>query len=100
MNERALNLPAMPDAPQRVSVELSLAQLEAAYRKSLWTIVGHGVFFIACCTVAILARRAFKMPPVLLTVVFFVALVLFGGDIWRFFSCRRRLRRAREANSH
>ncbi len=75
-----------------------LATIERAYRKSLWTIIGHGVFFVFCCAVAILARRMIKMPPALLTMVFVVALLLFGGDIWRFLSNRRRLRRAREAN--
>ena len=76
------------------------ATVEAAYRKALWTIIGHGVFFAVCCTVAIIARRMFKMPPALLTVVFFVALLLFGGDLWRFVSCRRRLRRLQEENSN
>ena len=74
-----------------------LATLEAAYRKMLWTIIGHGVFFFICCAVAVIARRMFKMPPALLTVVFIVALLLFGGDILRFMSCRRRLRQLRES---
>ena len=76
-----------------------LATLEAAYRKSLRTIIGHAVFFIICCTVAVILRRMFKMPPALLTVAFIVALVLFGGDILRFLSYRRRLRRIRESLS-
>ncbi len=74
-----------------------LATLELAYRKIRWTIIGHAVFFVACCVIAVVARSMIKMPPALLTMVFLVALLLFGGDIWRFFSCRRRLRRAREA---
>ena len=73
-----------------------LADLEIAYRKSLWTIIGHGVFFLVCCAIAIIARRLFKMPPALLTMVLVVALLLFGGDLWRFLSYRRRLRRMRE----
>jgi hypothetical protein len=73
-----------------------LVTLEAAYRKLRWTMLGHGVFFVVCCTVAIVARRMFKMPPALLTVAFIVALLLFGGDVWRFLSFRRRVRRARE----
>lgn len=72
------------------------AALEAAYRKAFWTIIGHSVFFVLCCTVAVLARRLFKMPPALLTVAFLAALLLFGGDFWRFLSYRRRLRRLRE----
>lgn len=73
-----------------------LATLEAAYRKSRFTIIGHAVFFFICCVVAVLARRMLKMPPALLTVVFIVALLLFGGDLLRFLSYRRRLRRLRD----
>jgi len=73
-----------------------LATLEAAYRKSRFTIIGHAVFFFICCVVAVVARRLFKMPPALLTVVFIVALLLFGGDLLRFLSYRRRLQRLRD----
>jgi len=66
---------------------------ETAYRKALFTIIGHGIFFVVCCAVAVIARRMFKMPPALLTVVFAVALLLFGGDLLRFVSTRRRLAR-------
>jgi hypothetical protein len=76
-----------------------LATLEAAYRKALWTIIGHGIFFVACCAVAVIVRGMTKMPPALLTMVFVVALLLFGGDIWRFLSCRRRLAQFLEENS-
>jgi hypothetical protein len=72
------------------------ATLEAAYRKALWTIIGHSVFFVVCCVIAIVARKMFKLPPALLTVAFFAALILFGGDFWRFISYRRRLRHLRE----
>ena len=67
------------------------AALHAAYRKALFTIISHGIFFVVCCTVAVLARKMLKMPPSLLTVVFAVALVLFGGDLFRFLRHRRRL---------
>lgn len=77
----------------------NFATLHAAYRKSLFTIIGHGVFFAVCCAVAIIARRMFNLPPTLLTVVFAVALVLFGGDLIRFFRHRRRLQRFLTANS-
>ena len=73
--------------------------IQLAYRKALWTIIGHGVFFVACCVFAIALRRLFKLPPALLTVAFFVALLLFGGDLWRFVRCRRKLRRLEEQNS-
>ena len=73
-----------------------LAALEAAYRKSFWTIIGHTVFFVGCCAITVLARRMFNLPPALLTVAFLAAVLLFGGDFWRFISYRRRLRRLRE----
>jgi hypothetical protein len=80
-------------------VMTELAALEIAYRKARRTIIGHAVFFVICCTVAIVLRRMFNMPPALLTVVFFVALILFGGDLLRFLSYRRQLRRMRESLS-
>lgn len=73
-----------------------LAAAEASYRKAMWKIIGHAVFFVVCCVVAILARRMFKLPPALLTVAFFVAVVLFGGDFWRFLAMRRRVRKLRK----
>jgi hypothetical protein len=85
--------------PRRVVTD-DLGLAEAAYRKALWTVIGHGVFFTACCVVAIIARRMFKMPPALLTMVFFVALLLFGGDFWRFIRCRSQLRRLRDEHSN
>ena len=75
---------------------MDLATLEVAYRKSRRTVIGHAVFFVLCCTIAVVLRRMFKMPPALLTVVLIVALALFGGDILKFLSYRRQLRRMRE----
>lgn len=83
-------------AAPRIDDIKDLATLEVAYRKSRFTIICHAAFFIGCCVLAVFARRMTKMPPALLTVVFVVALLLFGGDILRFFSYRRRLRRLRE----
>jgi isoprenylcysteine carboxyl methyltransferase (ICMT) family protein YpbQ len=82
-----------------MSTTHELAAAEAAYRKALFTVIGHGVFFVACCAVAVIARRMFKMPPALLTVVFAVALLLFGGDLFRYFSTKRRLARLRAAQA-
>ncbi len=67
------------------------ALLHAAYRKALFKIISHAVFFVLCCTIAVIARKMLKMPPSLLTVVFAVALILFGGDLFRFLRNRRRL---------
>jgi cytochrome c biogenesis protein CcdA len=76
------------------NAELNAA--EAAYHKILWTILGHTAFFVVCCVIAIILRRMSRLPPALLSVAFFVALVLFGGDFIRFIRCRSRLRRLRE----
>ena len=81
-------------------LDTELATAEAAYRKILRTILGHSVFFIICCVLAIVLRRMFKLPPALLTVAFIVALLLFGGDLIRFISCRSRVRRLREQHAH
>ena len=76
------------------------AAIEAGYRKAFWTIIGHAIFFVVCVVVAVVARRMFKMPPALLTVAFFAALILFGGDFWRFLAYRRKRRQLREQNDH
>lgn len=75
------------------------AALVAAYRKSRFTMICNGAFFIGCCVIAVVVRKMIGMPPALLTVVFAVALVLFGGDILRFLALRRRYRRLLEQNS-
>jgi hypothetical protein len=75
------------------------AALAAAYRKSRFALICNGVFFFVCCAVAVIVRKMIGMPPALLTVVFAVALVLFGGDIMRFLSLRRRYRRLLAQNS-
>ena len=46
------------------------AMIQALYRKALWTIIGHGVFFVACVAVAVIARRMFKMPLISLEIPF------------------------------
>jgi cytochrome c biogenesis protein CcdA len=83
-------------AGTRHDARAELATLETAYRKSRRTVIGHTVFFVVCCTIAVILRHIFRMPPALLSVVFGVALVLFGGDVFRFLSQRRRLRQMRE----
>jgi cytochrome c biogenesis protein CcdA len=88
----------VPDA-KAVLVDVDdLATVEAGYRKALWTIIGHSAFFVLCCIIAIIVRRFLKLPPALLTVAFGVAVILFGGDFWRFLSFRRRRRKLRAAH--
>lgn len=67
--------------------------IRSAYRRALWTLVGHGIFVGACVALAALARRVFRLPPALLGVALIVALVVFGGDIMRFLRLRERVRR-------
>jgi hypothetical protein len=73
-----------------------LATLQVAYRRALFTVLGHSVFFVVCCVFAIILRRMMNLPPALLSVAFVVALVLFAGDFWRFLAYRRRLRQLRD----
>ena len=78
-----------------------ISRMEEAYRRSKWTIIGHTVFLVACCIGAFLLRRLFRLPPLFLFVVLVVALIVFGGDIMKFFYRRnevRRLRAARDAS--
>jgi len=75
------------------------AAIAAAYRKARFSMICNGVFFFVCCAVAVIVRKMIGMPPALLTVVFAVALVLFGGDILRFLSLRRRYRRLLEQST-
>jgi hypothetical protein len=76
--------------------EKEFAALEAAYRRSLFTILSHSIFLFVCCVAAVLLRRMFNMPPALLSTVFIVALLLFGADFVRFVNIRRKLQQARE----
>jgi cytochrome c biogenesis protein CcdA len=80
--------------------ESEFAAVVQAYRKARWTIVGHAVFVVVCCVGVVMLRRAFRLPSALLGVVFIVALIVFGGDIMKFFRCRDRLRRLTEDQSH
>ncbi|MDP3073253.1 MAG: hypothetical protein Q8N18_23380 [Opitutaceae bacterium] len=75
------------------------AALLAAYRKAIWKMIGLGVFFALCFAIVFLARRAGKLPPAVLTLPLIAALLLFGVDLFRFVSLRRRVREMREASS-
>lgn len=78
-----------------------LAEVERAYRKARWAMVGHVLFLAIVCGGAIFLRRIFKMPPALLGVAIIVALVVFGGDIMNFMRLRDRRRRLAESgDSH
>ena len=77
----------------------NLAEVERAYRKARWTMLGHVIFLGLCCGAAVMLRRVFKLPPALLGVVFIVALIVFGGDIMNFLRLRDRRRRLAESSN-
>jgi uncharacterized integral membrane protein len=74
-----------------------IAEVEQAYRRARWTLIGHMVFLLACSLGAMVIRRFFKMPAAVIGTAIIVALLLFGGDVMRFFRCRDRLRRLHAA---
>lgn len=72
-----------------------LAQLEMNYRKSRRTVLGHFIFLLVCCIVALWLRRIFGFPPILAWTVFAVAGVVFARDIANFFILRYKVIRLR-----
>lgn len=72
-----------------------LAQIEMNYRKSRRTVLGHFVFLLVCCLVALSLRRFFGFPPILAWTVFLVAGVVFARDIGNFFLLRYKVIRLR-----
>lgn len=75
------------------------AAIVSAYRRARFVLICNGAFFLVCCVVAIVVRKMVGMPPAFLTVVFAVALLLFGSDIVRFLILRRKYRRVLETHS-
>ncbi|HEX2854190.1 MAG TPA: hypothetical protein VHO24_13215 [Opitutaceae bacterium] len=73
----------------------NLEQLEMSYRKSRRTVLGHFVFLLVCCIVAVALRRFFRFPPILAWTVFVVAGVVFARDIGNFFLLRYKVIRLR-----
>ena len=79
--------------------EDEIEAVEAAYRKSLYKVVGHLVFIVVCCVAAAMLRQVMGLPPAFLSAVLIVALLLFSGDIFLFFRLRNKLQRLREEDS-
>ena len=75
--------------------EEEIARMETAYRRARFTVICHALFLGGACLVGVVARRIVGLPPIFLATVLIVALVLFGGDIMKFFYCRNELRRLR-----
>ena len=74
-----------------------IERLELAYRRARRTIIGHVIFLGVCCLVAVVLRRSFRLPPLILATVLIVALLVFAGDIMKLFYSRNELRRLRAA---
>lgn len=72
------------------------AALLAAYRRAIRKMIGLGIFFALCFALVFFARRAFSLPPALLTLPMIAALILFGADLWRFVRLRSAVQRMRE----
>ena len=70
--------------------EPTFAEVDTAYRRARWVLIRHAVFLGACMVLALFLRRLFKLPPPLIGTAFIVALVVFGGDIMKFFRLRDR----------
>ncbi len=60
-----------------------IAALVEAHRVARRVVLGHFLFFLACCVLAVLARRFLKFPPQLTWVVIAVFGVAFAGDLAR-----------------
>ena len=72
-----------------------LAELERAYRGARFKVLLHAIFVGLCCVGTLMLRRFFRLPPAMLGVVIIVALLVFSGDIMRFFRLRDELQRMR-----
>ncbi len=72
-----------------------LEQTLIAYRKSRFTMIGHGIFLALCVVFVVIARRIFGLPPQVLGLVIIVALVVFGRDIMTFIHLRSKLAQLR-----
>jgi len=72
-----------------------IAQLEMAYRKSRFTVLGHSIFLIACCLFVTFVRRRAGLPVIVTGSVVIVALLVFWRDIMKFLVLRNELIRLR-----
>ncbi|MSU65442.1 MAG: hypothetical protein EXS38_04910 [Opitutus sp.] len=77
------------------ATEEEIAQMEQAYRRAKFVIIGQACFLAAGCFLAILIRRNLKLAPIFLFSALVAALLLFGKDIFKLFYCRNELRRLR-----
>jgi len=70
-----------------------VVRLELTYRKARRVVIGHFIFFVVCCTVALVARRNLNFPLQLTWPLIAVFTLAFAGDLARFFYRRYKLQR-------
>lgn len=70
------------------AVTQNLAELEQAFRAARFKVIMHLVFVVVCCGAALILRRFFRLPPLMLGIVLIVALLVFAGDIMLFLRLR------------
>ena len=66
-------------------MHLAITTLEKAQRQAQRTLLWHALFVAICIAAALLLRRFFRLPPLLAGTVIVVPLVVFSGDIARWF---------------
>ena len=76
-------------------MHLAILELEKAQRRAKFTLIGHAVFVGLCCFAALMLRQMLRYPPQLAWTVFAVPLVVFSGDIARWFWRSHKLKRLR-----
>jgi hypothetical protein len=64
---------------------LAIIALEKARQQAKRTLLWHALFVVGCCAIALVLRRFFRLPPQLAVTVVIVPLVVFSGDIARWF---------------
>lgn len=77
-------------------MHLAILDLEKAQRRAKRTLIGHAIFVGACIIVALMLRRFLRFPPQLAWTVFVVPLIVFSGDIARWYWRRHQLNRLRK----
>jgi hypothetical protein len=76
-------------------MHLAILNLEKARRRAKRTLIAHAIFVGLCCIAALMLRKLLRLPPTLAWTVFAVPLVVFSGDIARFFWRSHQLNRLR-----
>jgi hypothetical protein len=74
----------------------NFVDLDRAYRAARFKVITHLIFVVVCCGGALILRRFFRLPPLMIGIVLIVALLVFAGDIMRFLRLRDQ-RRQRQA---